>query len=580
MAETMTGIPAEPHDDLEKLERKHADNPEGRYFVPLANAYRRAGRIDQAEALLRVGLEKHPQYLSAHIVLGRCLADRGERAAAEEEFRYVLSLDQQNLIALRTLGELAVADGRVGDGRLWYEELLAVDPMNEDARRVLDSLPAETAFEARPDEADVEGESPVAPPFGRVGEQPDSPEAADGAPVADDYGAPYGTTISLDEDAGGEEAFRDEGVAVVTETIAELYTRQGFFDRAADVYRELIRRRGGDEGLQERLEHVERLARSGGEEAAVEGAEPLEAAFSGGESDPPEATLEGAREDEGALSDSPWAGERTEDYDVFAASFEAGFEAGEPESEIADHEGEPAVEAWGEEGRAEGQLAGLVTPDGQPVAEEGEPGAEAEYRSALPEGEARPSIREYLRGVAAWSGEAPPEATAAVITEESVLPDEESADEGEEPPPLGLETFGGYDLPEVEQAPEESDRGDTAALGEPAGGPAFDDEPFPWELPEEEPEGEGAEPEEATAPPASERVEAFSFEEFREIEIGGSPGADEEAPEGRPGASAGYEPETAEVEEVADDTESEEASPAEDDDDLESFQAWLRSLKR
>ena len=132
-------IEARVRDEIEKLERKHAEHPEGRFFVPLANAYRKMGDVETAEALLRAGVERHPDYLSAHIVLGRCLADRGAVSEAEEELRFVISQDSQNLIALRTLGELAVSEGRTGEAAQWYRELLAVDPMNEEARQALEA---------------------------------------------------------------------------------------------------------------------------------------------------------------------------------------------------------------------------------------------------------------------------------------------------------------------------------------------------------------------------------------------------------------------------------------------------------
>jgi tetratricopeptide (TPR) repeat protein len=100
VADTMTAIPSQSVADLDKLERKHAENPEGRYFVPLANAYRKVGDVDRAISVLRSGLETHPDYVSAHIVLGQCLVDRGDVDSAFGEFLRVLSLDSQNLVAL------------------------------------------------------------------------------------------------------------------------------------------------------------------------------------------------------------------------------------------------------------------------------------------------------------------------------------------------------------------------------------------------------------------------------------------------------------------------------------------------
>jgi hypothetical protein len=48
----------------------------------------------------------------------------------------------------------------------------------------------------------------------------------------------------------------------VTETMAELYVKQGFHDRALDVYRQLVAQSPNDRGLRERMERVERELRS------------------------------------------------------------------------------------------------------------------------------------------------------------------------------------------------------------------------------------------------------------------------------------------------------------------------------
>jgi len=71
---------------IETLRASHAENP-ARFFMPLASAYREAGEVAKAEELLRENLKRHPGYLSAHVLLGRCLADRGANAEARNEFQ-------------------------------------------------------------------------------------------------------------------------------------------------------------------------------------------------------------------------------------------------------------------------------------------------------------------------------------------------------------------------------------------------------------------------------------------------------------------------------------------------------------
>jgi hypothetical protein len=153
---------AESHrEEIAKLEALYASNPGGRVFVHLAEAYRKAGEHDRARRILNEGLERHSDSASAYVVLGRVLADAGEDNEAEAAFRRVLDLDGGNLVALRWLGDLARKNGRLGDARSHYRDLLARNPHNTEIQDLLSSVEATAAGEA------VDGQTPatVAPGF-------------------------------------------------------------------------------------------------------------------------------------------------------------------------------------------------------------------------------------------------------------------------------------------------------------------------------------------------------------------------------------------------------------------------------
>jgi tetratricopeptide (TPR) repeat protein len=431
MAESLTDVEAE----IEKLEARHGAEPQGRFFVPLADAYRRGGQVERAERLLREALRRHPEYLSAHVVLGRCLEDRGAVEEAASEFRYVLSVDPQNLIALRRLGELAVAAGRAGEATEWYEQLLAVDPANDDARRALQSVPSEEfAGEQQHHAVDADGRD----------EHPQEEQRV--------------LKSEPDDDPVGAEPDDSLGNEVVTETIAELYARQGLADRAAAVYRELIRRRGGDPALEARLAELE---------AEQPQSEPWASAEHGAEA-----------------AETPAA----EEFDPFDSSFETGFP----------------------------RAGGVDQP---------------------------PTITGFLRELVSWSPHSPPalDEAADEALDEAGEPREGAGEPLEEPwnepePLLGEVAFPGG---AVSAAP---DLDDTPEVHPEEVLPSMDGTgvTFPWEV---EGEQESSEP---------------LMEERR--------------PSGGPSASAG---------EAAGVAEEPRAGPVhEEDDDLESFQAWLRSLKR
>ena len=123
--------------EIEKLEHRYNENPKGRNFAPLADAYRKAGQVDLAIDLCRKGLELHPDYISAYIVYGRCLIDKKDDPAAETVFRKVLGLDPENVLALKILADVADRTHRLDLAVDWLGKLLAVDPMNGDAAEAL-----------------------------------------------------------------------------------------------------------------------------------------------------------------------------------------------------------------------------------------------------------------------------------------------------------------------------------------------------------------------------------------------------------------------------------------------------------
>jgi tetratricopeptide (TPR) repeat protein len=123
--------------ELDKLEARYRENPKGRNFAPLADAYRKAGLIDNAIDLCQEGLKLHPDYVSAHIVYGRCLIDKKDDPGAEQVYQKVLTLDPENIIALKVLAEIAERTSHFDDVVLWLTRLLAADPMNGDAAEAL-----------------------------------------------------------------------------------------------------------------------------------------------------------------------------------------------------------------------------------------------------------------------------------------------------------------------------------------------------------------------------------------------------------------------------------------------------------
>ena len=183
-------------DELAKLEALYANNPEGRVFTHLAEAYRKAGELDRARSILEDGLTKHAGYASAHVVLGRVLLDQQKSEEAADAFRRVLSLDPHNHVALRSLGDIARNAGRSDEALLHFQELQHLDPGNEDIQQIIADLTTSIQQAPAP-EAEPVVEQDITEPAAEV----TTPEAEAFAPLDPDP-LPASAELATEPDFG------------------------------------------------------------------------------------------------------------------------------------------------------------------------------------------------------------------------------------------------------------------------------------------------------------------------------------------------------------------------------------------
>ena len=96
--------------ELERYLKLYQENPDSRVFAPLADLYRRLGRLKEAEQICRDGIERHPYYAGGRVALAHILLDLNRLSEAQQEANAVVTYYPDNLLArkllIRSLGGL------------------------------------------------------------------------------------------------------------------------------------------------------------------------------------------------------------------------------------------------------------------------------------------------------------------------------------------------------------------------------------------------------------------------------------------------------------------------------------------
>ncbi len=108
-----------------------------------------AGRLDEAEPLLRRALQVAPQNADAHNLLGTIFDQRGRAAEAEHEYREALRLNPSSISAQANLGVLFARTNRSGQAILILESVLRAAPDHPQATSNLGLLYAAGGDDAR-----------------------------------------------------------------------------------------------------------------------------------------------------------------------------------------------------------------------------------------------------------------------------------------------------------------------------------------------------------------------------------------------------------------------------------------------
>jgi predicted regulator of Ras-like GTPase activity (Roadblock/LC7/MglB family)/lipopolysaccharide biosynthesis regulator YciM len=217
--------------EVEELKKKLSQNPDSLIFVPLADAYRKAGQLDEAIEVCKKGLEKHPSYMSARVVLGRIYGEKDMLDEAVTELQKVEKADVDNIMVHIMLGNVYLKKKIYAEAVSQFQRVLALNPDDSETQEKL-----EEALSAKQGPAEAKAEA--VKPQAEAKPEPAKVEAA---------------VEAKPEAVKPTDAKQDVSKSMKA---AELYTKKGEFDKSIEIYKEILDGDPGNIIISQRLREV------------------------------------------------------------------------------------------------------------------------------------------------------------------------------------------------------------------------------------------------------------------------------------------------------------------------------------
>jgi tetratricopeptide (TPR) repeat protein len=122
-------------------------DPDSKVFAPLAEAYRKLGKIDNAFKICRRGIAKHPNFASGHVAMSRIYIDQQRNNEALEHLKKAISLAPENILAHSLMADLWLELRKPKEALKSFKMVLLLNPKDSHAQKSVEKLESLTADE-------------------------------------------------------------------------------------------------------------------------------------------------------------------------------------------------------------------------------------------------------------------------------------------------------------------------------------------------------------------------------------------------------------------------------------------------
>jgi tetratricopeptide (TPR) repeat protein len=283
-----------PTPSIEKLLKKLEREPNPLIYLQLAEEYRKEGMHQEALKTCQDGLQRHPNYWSARVSMGRIYYETGDSEKAREELEKVIKAVPDNLLANKLLGDIYRDSGKFEDAMKRYNLVQMLTPADAEVaasiRKIEQSL-SQPKSSVEPEQSlkTAEVKAPPLEPIPPQAHEQDSPfssaptkilsrselhstaeflpvepptikqkDIAESSTLLDAIHSQERLRFTKEEEAIElqEDSEREDVGELTTQTLADIYIQQGLPDKAVRVYQKLLLKDPSNTELAQKLREL------------------------------------------------------------------------------------------------------------------------------------------------------------------------------------------------------------------------------------------------------------------------------------------------------------------------------------
>lgn len=239
--------------DIKNLEEQLAKNPDSLCFARLSEVYLKTGLVDDALHTARLGVTKHPRYLSGQRAHALACHAKGVYDEALAALKLVTEAMPEDIPSQKLFGRLSAEAGARDTAILAYRTALEFAPDDVESRIELEALERSAGIAPFASESDGVDEA-IIEDLEILEETGDLEEAGD---LEEEQHA--SEFLPQDTPAASGSISVPHHDPLSTGTLAELYVKQGFIHKALEIYRAILADNPADRITGERIIELESL---------------------------------------------------------------------------------------------------------------------------------------------------------------------------------------------------------------------------------------------------------------------------------------------------------------------------------